>query len=108
MYSLKLLCCTACLWLPHVFSAAIVQHPLKADESCQSSNNDAALDKLKQDLGERLIPATPYARPCYEGGDAAECLNVHAFKTNDMWLTDQPGGYFYVSLAHEFENRAPN
>lgn len=77
-------------FLARVASAAYLQYPLQ-------TNDADAWDKLNSEVGNLISYAHPVARPCYtETYNPIECDIVRKWKTNDLWVSDHAGGYFYV------------
>src|ERR1700761_6013536 len=81
--------------------AAVVkqQQPLQVDGFNSQFESSAALEKLRVSVRNRLIDAWPVARPCYSQPgpfSKGQCEIIQGLKTNDAWISSQPGGYFYV------------
>lgn len=84
-----------------VSGAAIVQQPLRVDGFDSRLKYSVGLAKLRASVGKCLIDASPVAKPCYSWPgpfSQDQCDIVKNWKTNDTWISDQPGGYFYVRL----------
>lgn len=77
--------------------AAFSQQPLGGNKPTRSELSDAYI-KLQEEVGNRLIQPSPFAKPCYLPDNEAECKDIYGKKTLDTWISDQPGGYFYVLL----------
>ncbi|OCL02375.1 FAD-binding domain-containing protein [Glonium stellatum] len=61
-----------------------------------------ALDRLREAVGDRLITVEPVAKPCYSNPgplDRTQCGDILTNKTNDIFISNQPGGYFYSNWA---------
>jgi hypothetical protein len=84
-----------------VSGAAILQQPLHVDGFDSRPESSAGLAKLRASVGHRLINASPVAKPCYSWPDPfnqSQCDIVKNWTKNDIWISDQPGGYYYVRL----------
>jgi hypothetical protein len=81
-----------------VYGAAVLQHPLQADNPDLSYSDTAALAKLRDTVGIRLIDVEPIGKRCYPPAQLKDdqCDYYTGLRTNDTWTADQPGGYFYV------------
>ena len=99
--SWKLIFVSTSLLVAVVSGAAILQQPLRVDGFDSRLESSAGLAKLRESVGHRLFNASPVAKPCYSRPDPfnpGQCDIVRNWKTNDSWVSDQPGGYFYVRL----------
>ena len=97
--SVKSVVISASLMLLETARAAIVQQPLPASHFGAPADASAILAQLKASVGNRVLHATPVAWPCYhpeEYNSAHDCYVVEKSKTDNSWLSDQPGGYYYV------------
>src|SRR5262245_14020217 len=54
--------------------------------------SSAMWDKLKQQVGGRLIPVTSPLAPCTTGQDSAACAARLEEMKNPYFIADQPGG----------------
>jgi hypothetical protein len=81
--------------------AVILQQPLHVDGFDSRPESSAGLAKLGASVGHRLINASPVAKPCYSWPDPfnqSQCDIVKNWTKNDIWISDQPSGYYYVRL----------
>ena len=60
------------------------------------------LQTLCSELSGQCILATPVPQPCYHQPpdfEEARCAKVQSNKTWDVWVLEQPGGYYYVCTS---------
>lgn len=84
-------------WSPITLGAALNQQPLDLSNLGTPDGYQVALDELREVVGDSLFSPSPLAKPCYDPLNEELCDIVNKSKTNDVWVSNQPGGYFYVS-----------
>ena len=77
-------------------SAAVVQQPLQANSLTSVLRGPASRTPSQAAVESISFNPSPLGKPCYSPISHAECAVVNLNKTNDLWISDQPGGYFYV------------
>ena len=94
-----------CSFFPFLFAAAIcaavLQQPLPTVGFGRPYSDDAALNRLRASVGDRLGEnVVPLGISCYSTSLPREpqCDYNTRLRTNDTWTADQAGGYFYVGL----------
>ena len=88
------------LLLIEISWATLVQQPLHVSDFSSPLESSATLAESEASLCDGIFRATPVAWPCYhleEQGNGHDCHVVEQSRTNGYWLSDQPGGYYYVS-----------
>ena len=81
-----------------VFGAAIRPQVVLSEDSSSGVRSSDGIQRLREALKDRVFPASPAARPCYaDAFNREQCSDVTRSNRTDVWLSDQPGGYFYVS-----------
>ena len=73
------------------------QWPLDIKDLSPQSRQSAVFDHLRAHFGDRAFEVSPIAKPCYTQPKQAKCKEVIDNKSDDYWLSGQPGGYYYVS-----------
>ena len=89
----------ASLSLGVLSQAGLIQQPLLLNGIDAPLQRSLALTKLRDEVDERLIEASPIGKPCYfKPGplDLDACNIAKKFKKDDAWVSGQPGGYYYV------------
>ena len=88
------------LLLSEISRANLVQQPLHVESS-------ATLAESKASLCDGIFLAKPVAWPCYhleEQNNGHDCSVVEQLKTDGYWLSNEPGGYYYVrNFSHEMQ-----
>ena len=87
------------LLLSEISRATVVQHPLHVSDSGSSLGSSATLAEFKASVCDGIFHAKPVAWPCYhleEQNNGHDCSVVEQSKTDGYWLSNQPGGYYYV------------
>ena len=97
---LKLVLVSISLLLIEISRATLVQQPLHFSDFGSPLQPSATLAESEASVCDAIFRATPVAWPCYhleEQGNRHDCHVVDQSKKNGYWLSDQPGGYYYVS-----------
>lgn len=97
---LKLVLVSMSLLLIETSSATHVQQPLHLSDFGSPLESSVTLAESEASVCDGIFRPTPVAWPCYhlkEQGNGHDCHVVEQSKTDDYWLSDQPGGYYYVS-----------
>ena len=87
------------LLLSEISRATIVQQPLHVSDFGSPLGSSAALAESKASVCDGIFRAKPVAWPCYhleEQNNGRDCSVVEQSKTDGYWLSNQPGGYYYV------------
>ena len=83
------------------------EKPLLASEEDLEVKPATAFSELHACVGDRLLLASPIARPCYQRGATfieGACSVIKGNIKDDYWLPHQPGGYYYVSPSSRIAN----
>ena len=83
-------------FLAKAYGAAI-QLPLAIHGSDTSVDLPTAFEKLNEAVGGRLSKLDPVAKPCYSPDNETQCKLLQENRTNDVFITNQPAGYYSVS-----------
>ena len=97
---LKLVLVSMSLLLIEISRATLVQQPLHVSDFSSPHGSSITLAEAEASVCDGIFRATPVAWPCYHLGEqdnGHDCHVVEQSKTNGYWLSDQPGGYYYVS-----------
>lgn len=89
----------SCFFIFRTYSAAVLQQPLGTHGLEDSISTAASFDDLLGKLQSPLLNVTPVGSPCYTKPgplNEALCKVVRQKRESDTWVTDQPGGYFWV------------
>lgn len=108
---MQLLSCLAFLsFFTDAYGAAI-QFPLPVNNYGEPMGLSPALEKLNQTLRGRLRELNPMSKPCYsvDGHSVSlenqiECKELQDHRTSDVFVTNQPAGYYFVSYASSKRN----
>ena len=89
------------LLLARLCASSLVQQSVEVNlPSSQSGETDDHLARILRSS----LDVSPIAQPCYTSPKDPKCSAIQKVKTNTYWISDQPGGYYYVYYNVLFEN----